>query len=138
MRTTTSLQRIIPSFQLRLADRHLLLRLIDSGIVAGSVLVAMMMWTFFSPYPQDRFTVQFVLENSYWFAVWVGAWLILSHTLDFYERTLRRQSWELVRNILIIELEFSCSICWCSSFPRVMFCHACSCCTLRRFVERVW
>lgn len=106
MRTTTSLQRIIPSIQLRLADRHLLLRLIDSGIVAGSVLVAMMMWTFFSPYPQDRFTLQFALENSYWFAVWVGAWLILSRTLDFYERTLRRQSWELVRSILIIELEF--------------------------------
>ena len=106
MRTTTSLQRIIPPFQLRLADRHLLLRLIDSGIVVASVLVAMVMWAFFSPYPQDRFTLPFVLENSYWFVVWVGAWLILSSTLDFYERTLRRRSWELVRSILIIELEF--------------------------------
>jgi exopolysaccharide biosynthesis polyprenyl glycosylphosphotransferase len=68
--------------QLRISERRLLLMAGDAGAVTASVLIALRTWAHIAGY---RFSLEFVLPQSFWFLILVGLWILLASANDFYD-----------------------------------------------------
>ncbi len=88
--------------QLRLSDRRLLLIIGDVVAVALSVLIALRIW---SVVGRRVFDADFILEQSYWFPVFIVVWLLLASANDFYDLRLVARRAASFQRLLVITLQ---------------------------------
>ncbi len=88
--------------QLRISDRRLLLMAGDMVAVAISVFIALGLWSIVGDRP---FNGEFIAEQSYWFVVFVVAWLMLASANDYYDMRIVARWRASFQRLLIITLQ---------------------------------
>ncbi|MBZ0293392.1 MAG: sugar transferase [Anaerolineae bacterium] len=87
---------------MRLSDRRLLLMGGDVVAVLAAVLIALRIW---SVVGSRAFNVTFLVEQSIWFFVFVGIWLLLASANDFYDLRIVARRDASIQRLLIITLQ---------------------------------
>ncbi len=72
--------------QLRISERRLLLMLGDLAATILAVLIALFIWSLVDR--RRPFTLALILEESYWFIILPGLWLLLASANDLYDLQL--------------------------------------------------
>lgn len=85
--------------QLQISERKVLIALGDIMAVFAAVLVALRLWTIVAGY---AFSLSFVMQQSAWFIVLAGLWLLLASANDFYDLRVAANASRSLQRLLVI------------------------------------
>lgn len=88
--------------QLQISERRLLLMLGDVVAVTLAVLVALRIWAFVG---RIDFNPVFLVEQSFWFPLFIVLWLTLASANDFYDLRLAARRMASLQRLLIVTLQ---------------------------------
>ena len=85
--------------QLRISERRLLMMTGDVVALVIAILIALYIWTLVAGY---GFTIDFVLQQSYWFLILPGLWLLLASANDFFDLHVTARRSVMVQRLISI------------------------------------
>lgn len=88
--------------QLQISERKLLLAFGDVLAVSVAVFIGLRIWAWVS---REPFSTQFVLQQSAWFFVLAGLWVLLASANDFYDLRVAANGSRTLQRLLIIEAQ---------------------------------
>jgi len=88
--------------QLQISERRRLLMLGDVLVVSAAVLIALRLWSIVG---RRLFTWNFILQQLYWFPIFIGLWLVLASANDFYDLRVVANRRESLQRLLLISLQ---------------------------------
>ena len=85
--------------QLQISERKVLIALGDIAAVFVSVLIALRIWTLVAGY---EYTLGFIAQQSIWFVILAGLWLLLAAANDFYDLRVAAKWTRTLQHLLLI------------------------------------